>query len=589
MTTLTESCDGSNVTCLIGQSLVQRSDSTRYCTATDNLPPTAASCTSDDVYCEGLGQCMNRSTPYLCQACPGVLVPCPASDECVPDLIQCCGPDEEFCSTLSSCLLIGTRCELPNIAPSVTSNLIVLDSLRTFDEEDVYADSNGYTISVFLGDPGLDSQGEELSIAIVGASDLALVEGEWQFAINSSASWQTLPAGEVSESNALLLPSTAQLRFVRGSIVFDGAVWLRIKTWDGNDNDGFISSRQDLVRDMPPGFSSTLPYSPDGAFSLNTTLLTVLVHPLVSPPSFDTQANLLFSTIEEDVAFSGNFGNSLSELVVGVVIDDFVVLRDAIEGFPQDLPYEQLLPAEVRGRYYDDILRVNPTRVERMQAFQSGQSPGVAAMLDPTASNQSGTWQVALGNDPKQFRDLATILTSGGGDIALLNVSTGLRFLPSPDFCGTTTILLAPWDGYWISSVATQLEENGYVVLLEDGAGLSGYNLDNFVPAEVLVECVPDRPLVLESAAQLSPIPYRIAYRYERLFTLLVDSEISSLRGNGDLLSSYLQIIFQYPVTLERFSPALQQRQVPGLTVARRFVCDDVSYPLLQDSSEFQY
>lgn len=564
VTTLSESCDGSNVTCLIGQSLVQRSDSTRYCAVTDNLPSTAASCTSDDIYCEDLDQCVNRSAPYLCQECPRQLLPCPVSNECVPDLTQCCGPDEEFCSTLSSCLLVGMRCELPNIAPSVTSDLIVLDSLRTFDEEDVYAGSDGYTISVFLGGPGLDSQGEELSIAVVGASDLTLVEGEWQFAVNSSASWQTLPAGEVSETNALLLPSTARLRFVRGSIVFDGAVWLRVKTWDGNDNEGFLSSQQDLVRNAPPGFSSTLPFSPDGAFSLDTTLLTVLVYPLISPPSFGSQATILqFSTVvEEDATFSGNFRSSLSELVVGVVIDDFQVLGDAIEGFPQDLPYEQLLSAEVRGRYYEDVQRVNPTRVERSQALLSSQSPGVAAMLDPTASDQSGAWQVALGNDPKHFRDLATILTSGGGDIALLNVSTGLRFLPAPDFCGTAAILLAPWDGHWNSSVATQLG-SGYVVVLEDGgAGLSRYNLDSFVHAEVLVECIPDSPLVLESAAQLSPIPYRITYRYERLFTLLVDREISLLRGNGDLLSSYLQIIFQYPVTLVRFSPALQQRQV---------------------------
>lgn len=510
---------------------------------------------------------MNRLVPYLCQPCPGQLFLCPNTNECVVDLTQCCQPNEEFCATLNSCLQVGMRCELPNIAPRITSDLIFLDSLRSYDENDVYS-SIGYVISVFLGNPAVDSQGEALSVAIVEASDVPTTEGEWQFALNTSTTWQGIDAGQLSETNALLLPSTARLRFVRKLIELDGAVWLKVKLWDGN-TDGFLTPSQNLVQSADPSFSSTLPYARNGPFSQDTTLLAILIHPLIVSPSFSPLATRKqFMTIPEDTVFSQNFGNSLADLVLAVNVPNFQVLsEDRIEGFPDNLPFEQLLPAETRGRYYEDIRRVNPTRIERRRAQQSGQSPGVAAMLDPNATNLTGTWQVALNDDPKQFLDLhSVILSAENSDIVLLNVTARLRFLPERNFCGVTSILLAPWDGFWNSSVATQLQ-NGYIVSTApvpsiESSSLSLYNLRSWERKRALVECVADSPRVLKTAVQISPIPYRIAHRYERLFTLLVAREISSLRKEGGLFSNYLQIVLQHSVNLQRFSPALGARCV---------------------------
>ncbi len=565
VTSLSESCDGSNVTCLIGQSLVQRADEMRSCVVTGNLPPAAGLCTSDDVFCEELGRCSNRSSPYLCQPCPGQLIPCPGTGECVPDPARCCNANEQYCDILSSCLQVGQRCELPNVAPTVTSDLIFLNSLRTLNEEAVPS-GGGHIISVLLGDPGVDSQGEEVSLAILEASDIPTQKGEWQFALNASSAWVRIDGGQLSESTALLLPSSARVRFVRRSVQLEGAVWLRARLWDGN-SDGYLSPRQDLVRSVPPTISSTIPFTQTGPFSENSLLLAVLVHPLIIPPFFSPLASQRFANIQEDVSFSQNFGNSLLELVQAVDVTDFQILpEDRIEGFPTSafLSYEQLLPAGVRGQYYVDVRRVNPTRIERRQALQSGQLPGVAVEMDAFDTSSLGVWQVAFSDDPKLFLNLESILTNSS-DVVLLNTTARLRFLPNLNFCGTASILLAPWDGFWNSSVATRLI-SGYITTGSPQGTLlptlSQYNLNDWIQKEVVVECVADPPQVLVPVVQASPIPYRLAYRYERLFTVLVEREELALRSERSNFANFLQLILQHAVTLKKFSPAEERRYV---------------------------
>lgn len=570
VTSLSESCDGSNVTCLQGQGLVQREDDSRYCALLHTLPDVARRCGSQDVYCESLGVCMNRSAPYLCQACPGGMVPCPDTGECVADLTQCCSPDEEFCEVLNTCLLVGSRCELPNIAPEVSMRLILLETLLTFDP-DVIDTGEGQEVATFLGGSGTDFQGEELSVALTGASDVLRTQGEWQFLVRTSPDWQRIEPGMLSDTSALLLPSTARLRFARRSPELDGAVWLRARLWDGNQ-DGYLSPNQMLVRHAEPRLASTLPFSETGAFSRDSLLLTVLLHPLVSRPTFAPSAVLSqqFTAIEEDISFSQNLGNSLSELVVGVEVTDYQVLPEGrILGFPDSLPpYENLLPAEVRGQYYAEVARVNPTRVERSQARQAGQGAGVAVMLDPTTSgNLTGSWQVALRDDPKLFLDLQPLfLSTGSDDVILLNTSARLRYLPGPDFCGEVSVLLAPWDGFWSPLVGTRLERGHMLTSApapdesRNTSSLSLYNLNAWQGAGLRVECLPDAPQVLEGSVRLSSIPYRLVYRYEQLFTVEVERGVESLRREETLLANYLQLVLQHPVSIERFSAASGRR-----------------------------
>ena len=570
MTTFSQSCDDSNVTCLVGQILVQRNDSTRYCAVNDTLPINGQTCDGSSVYCEELGRCMNRNATYLCQACPGELFLCPNGDTCVPDLIECCNTHQVFCEDLNLCLEVGERCQLPNIAPRVTSDLIYLESLTDFDETTIYL-SEGHVISVLLGngtEPAVDSQEEEVSIAIIGTSEVLVDYGEWQVLLEQDINWRRLDTGQLSETDAVVLPSTARLRFVRKSIVLDGAVWLRVKLWDGN-TDGFLSPHQDLVRSHDLSYSSTLPYTPNGAFSERSLLLVVLLHPVNLPPFFNPMAILQFTRIQEDSDFFRNLGNTLTDLVISVDIPDFQLLSEnGIDGFPDEptnTQFEQLLPLEARNSYLDDVRGTRLNRLERRDAHESGQLPGVAVTFDP---NSPGVWQIAFSDDPKLFLNISSIVDSSEADVVLLNISARLRFLPEPNFCGMAFILLAPWDGFWNSSLATRLP-NSYIVtsspwrnLSSSADGLSPFNINRWERAELAVDCVADTPQITRRKMQLSPLPYRMAHQYERLFTLLMDRETESLRGDEMVLSNYLQIVLNHPVNLKRFSPALQGRCV---------------------------
>ena len=582
VTSLSESCDASNETCLIGQSLVQLSNGSRLCSDSLNLPSNGQNCTERGfIYCQDLDECQNISTPLLCQACPNELMLCADTGECVPDLVQCCGPSGNFCEVLNTCLPIGDRCELPNIAPELSIGLIYLKSITSFSPGDVYS-GEGHVISLLLSNelgtyPAVDPQGDELSIAIVQVSPLETAQGEWQYTLCAdtassvgicptlSQNWVRIDVEMVSQTNALQLPSSAKIRFVRKAVELDGAVWLRVKLWDGNE-DGYISPKRDLVTDGQPRFESTLPFSDNGAFSENSTLLVVLVHPFIQPPTFGASARLELTEIIEDVIFSSNLGDSVMDIVTSVNIPEFKVLSEGIiEGFPiqngDGLYYEQLLPVVVRETYLDGVERVNPTRIERQSAFESGQLPGIGVSIDNTFSTELGTWQVSLTGDNRRFINLVSLI--GSNEFLLLNLTARLRFLPATGYCGQSSILVRAWDGFWNESLARMLD-NGYIVAFLPEATtfptLSDYNLNQWKRVWLDIVCTPDKPVVQERRVILDPIPYRIRYRYERLFTALVNRDVTSFRNEEERFSDLLQLALEQPVDIQRFSPAVNDR-----------------------------
>lgn len=577
VTSLSESCDQSNETCLVGQSLIQRNDTSRYCEVTNAR---TQNCTSEgQVFCESLSDCRELTDPYLCRACPDDLVLCVDTGECVSDAAMCCGVDGYHCDVLDRCLTMGIRCELPNIAPIVNNPLIYLETIEDF--QPIFP-GDGFVVSSLLGnsDTGaVDSQGEEISVAIVQASNIDSSYGEWQYAVCEEADfslagsgdclditsdWISIDASVLSETNALLLPSNARVRFVRRAIELDGGVWLRVKLWDGNV-DGFISTRSDLVRSHTPSFETTLPYTPTSAFSQNTTLLVIVILPLISPPVFNSNASLRLTNIREDVIFANNLGNQISDIVVSVDIPNFEELaEDRVEGFEeinsQDFS-ESLLPRSVRTTYYQQVAIVNPTRKERISAAQSGGSPGVAILLPQNTG--SGIWQVSVTGDVRTFVNLNSVLTNTD-DILLLGTMARLRFLPASEFCGFEQISIRPWDGYWDMSVASRLE-NGFLRVTSPEANsftpaLSVTNLNEPVEVGVNVICTQDKPVVLVNRALLDPIPYRIAYRYERVFTVIVDRPAAVVREERERLSDYLVLTLEVTVDIKRIAPIVGSR-----------------------------
>ena len=576
--TLSESCDGSGENCLIGQTLVQRADSSRYCISSEVLPTNGLTCISEgEVYCEALDECSNLTVPLLCQACPTGLQECADTRECVSDLDRCCGFSGYFCDVLDQCLALGERCELPNVAPVIQSSLIYLESILSFDPSDVFS-SSGHVIGLLLSNsasPAVDTQGEEVGIAVVEVSSIPLLYGEWQYALcsdtlvdsygacsNITSAW--FPIADVSEMNALVLTNSARVRFVRRRVEFSGAVWMRAKLWDGNQ-DGFLSASRDIIRFSEPHYNSSLPFSGTGAYSENTTLITILVHPLLEPPRFSNQATFQFSSIEEDPVFVMNHGGTIADLVTSVSTPNFAILsEDTIEGFPSGaVSFEQLLEPSVSESYYAQVQRVNPTRRERQLAQDLNQDFGVGVSFDPDEKSD-GEWQISLDGDARTFVYLDSVISTND-QIVLLNTSARLRFLPNGDFCGSTasSILIRPWDGFWNDSVATLLESS-YIVTPgnEPNASLSQYNLNEAQKVVIDVVCVADKPVVLMSQAQLDPIPYRITHRYERLFTVLVTREISSLREERERVIDFLELTLRNEVDHRRLYPATENRCV---------------------------
>lgn len=574
VTSFTESCDQTNETCLVGQSLIQRNDSSRYCEITTER---TENCTSEGhVFCESLSECHELTDSYLCLACPTDLVLCVDTGECVSDIVMCCGVDGYFCDVLNLCLEIGMRCELPNIAPLVANPLIYLETIEDFQP---VASGDGFVVSSLLGDSerAVDSQGEEISVAIVQASNIGPSYGEWQYAVCENdvtiagsgdcsailSNWVPIDPSVLSESNALVLPSSARVRFVKRAIEVDGGVWLRVKLWDGNV-DGFISPISDLVRSHTPSFETTLPYTPTSAYSQNTTLLVIVILPLISPPVFNTNASLQLTNIQEDIVFADNLGNQISDIVLSVNIPNFSELaEDRIEGFEDILQdfSETLLPRSVRMSYYQQVAIVNPIRKERISAAQHGGSPGVAILLP--SDTTSGIWQVSLTGDTRTFVDLNSLLTNFD-DILLLSTVARLRFLPATEFCGVEQIPVRPWDGYWDMGVGSPLD-NGFLIVTAPESNpstpaVSITNLNEPVWLEVNVMCGQDKPVILVNRVSLTPIPYRIAYRYERVFTLIIDRQASLVREERNRLTDYLLLTLEVPVDIKKISPLEDSR-----------------------------
>lgn len=558
----------------------------RYCTNASQLPQNGQLCSSRGVvYCEELDECSNLTAQFLCQACPNGLSLCSYTGQCLSDMTQCCQLNEYYCEVLDRCSSVGERCELPNIAPAVESSLIYIDSITDFGKSS--SASVGYTIADVLSGnssfPATDSQGEEVSIAVVGSSTVLPSEGEWQYCIcrdlssnvtccTRSAEWVRI--SDVLESHALVLPSTARLRFERRSVEFEGATWLRVKLWDGNQ-DGYLSPGTDIVQRVRPHFNSTILYSSSGSFSLNTTLLAVLVHPLIRRPEFDSAASFKLSPITEDVPFVYNRGNTISDIVTAVTTHDFPVLpEDRIEGFPSAtlgdtmLPYEQLLPEKAGVSYYDAVAWVNPTRKERHLAISLGRYPGVALSFDP-AGSYGGYFQVSQHGDERLYIDVNPLITRNGSFL-LLTTSARLRFLPSEEFCGTASILLRAWDGFWNETLATVVD-NGYLIAnTVNGTDMfSEYNLNEWVRTTIDVECILDKPVLQQQELLISPIPYQILHLYERLFTVQIALQADSLRVEESRLVDFLQLILQQDIYIRRItSSADMNRYVHEFTYA---------------------
>ena len=410
----------------------------------------------------------------------------------------------------------------------------------------------------------VDSQGEELSIAIVEMSEVSAVEGEWQFGLCSNQSWslgdgesckvsEWSPVGVVSESRALVLPSTARLRFLRLGVALEGVVWMRVRLWDGNQ-DGYLSSSPDLVRHSLPHHLPTLPFSETGPFSEDSILLTALLLPLLPPPSLSVSAPLTLTPLPEDTSITSNRGNTIEDLVLQVVVPELPVLpEDTIHGLPESLSFAEFENRETIAvtEYFDSVRRVNPTRQLRQGVLEWGLGPGIGIRLDSEGEEETkGQWQVTWNGDVRRYVYVSSLLTSTN-QILLLNTTARIRFIPRPDYCGQVSIPFQPWDGVW-NETETNQTDMGFLVTKD--TTLSEFNLNEVILTNLTVECIPEKPVLLVNRLQLEPLPYYISHTYDRLFTMVVSMETSVLRSNQERFSELLHLVLEEEVSVVRIA-----------------------------------
>ena len=554
-----QSCDPSLPdVCVSGQTLVQYVNETRRCVRSSLLPPLGQSCTSNgSIFCDELMTCSNLSAPHLCRLCPIGLLHCSSTNQCVAETKLCCNSNAYFCPVLDRCILNGLQCRLPNIAPVISTNLILLDSLMTYSSL-----SPGHMIGALLGNNdslAVDSQGEELGVAITEASSVEQQMGEWQYALcdgpiilcracsNLSSPWTTIDAGSISKSTALFLPNTACLRFWRKTIELEGAVWVRVKLWDGNQ-DGYISNSMTLVRYRAPFVNSTLPFMNTSSFSNHTTLLTTLVLPQVEPPQFSSLSPLSLSTILEDTALVDNLGGVIADVALSELVAKLPVHNtSSIPGLPTvpahlpDDSYLDLIPTDVKTVYFQQVAEVNPTRLSRTE---TSNPPGVAVSLQGAVNG----WQVSPSGDDRLFIFISDLLTAPD-QVLLLHNASRLRLLPSENYHGNTSLTIRPWDGVAPSSPSS-ITRNDFTVTIATTTSFQPHSLGTAQQLAVQVEAVFDAPVITSPSAEMSPLPYLLQYHYQRLFTIQVAREPGLMRGRSrselaGTLSTALEVIVE--------------------------------------------
>ena len=566
--TLTQPCDGIGLTCLVNQTLVQRANGSRYCTSA----PTSCSITGF-MYCENTTKCANLSDPLQCSFCPSGEAYCSWTKSCAPLSTPCCPQGLVPCALLGKCLASNSRCALTNTAPVVTTTLIYLESVASLNVS-AALEGAGRSVGLLLGNGSLavDVDKDEVGIAITDASPIAPDVGEWQYALcadivsvdppggcsNLTSSWN--PVGPVSDVQALVLTNRARLRFIRKDVRLEGAVWLRVKLWDGN-LDGYHNST-DAVRQYLPFYSSTVPFVSNGTYSNGSALIAVLVFPSVLPPTFNSLATLKFSSIVADIPFVNNHGNTISDLIISVGVLYLPVLpTNSTTGWPvNQQQYDSQLPVSARGQYLDQVASVNPTRLQRAAALGSGQLPGVGVSIDAATSGVAGRWQVSWNGEEQYYTYVDTLVNPPTATTLFVNTTARLRFLPNPASCGNASILLQPWDGYWNGSSEAG---SGYVladgvgsVVARTGAGVSTYSTNAWQRATLEVTCVAYSPAILSPVVFLDPVPYQVSYHYDSLFTLLVARNLSFLSSRFGSLESALNLALLSTVQIVRLAAA---------------------------------
>ncbi|MFZ1027777.1 MAG: choice-of-anchor I family protein [Limnoraphis robusta] len=174
--------------------------------------------------------------------------------------------------------------ETPDLSLGELENLSNSDNLE------------GISIAEFLGEISSDTDDDDIGIAIAGVDN---TNGTWEYSIDNGTTWISITG--VSQENALVLSSTAQIRFIATSITFTGTIERAITffAWDGT-----FSASGSFVNVTQTGLTT--------AFSQisQTASLTVIEQQNIPPVVVDEIPN---QTAEVNLGFSLNLAENFQD------------------------------------------------------------------------------------------------------------------------------------------------------------------------------------------------------------------------------------------------------------------------------------
>ena len=249
-------------------------------------------------------------------------------------------------------------------------------SLTSINEDD--SGPAGATVDSLFGSLISDvDAGSVKGIAITAADN---TNGTWQYSSDNGATWQSV--GSVSETSALLLDASDQLRFIPNAN-YNGSETLSFRAWDQT-----TGTAGDLADTSSNGGVT--------AFSADIESATLTIDPVNDAPELDTNANPTLTAINEDDASSD--GSYVYLITQGSITD-----ADGYTG---------------------------PDEIE--------------AMAITSVDNSHGTWQYRIGaSDPWLNIDDGSLSDTHA---LLLDSYHKVRFVPDADYNGDATFDFKAWD-----------------------------------------------------------------------------------------------------------------------------------------------
>ncbi len=204
--------------------------------------------------------------------------------------------------------------------------------------------------------------------------------GTWQYSTDGTT-WTNF--GAVSPTNALLITSTSQVRYIPDNNNGETATF-GYKAWDQTSGTASVNGT--------PGYATTASSGGTTAFSTNSATAQIVVSSVNDAPLLDNSGFMSLTTINEDN--TTNSGNTIAQII-----------------------------ASAGG--------------DRITDVDSGAVEGIAIS---TVTGSNGTWQYNTGSG---WTDVGTVSSTSA---LLLRATDSLRFVPNGTNLETGTVLFQAWD-----------------------------------------------------------------------------------------------------------------------------------------------